>query len=150
MNPVKLTSAHHHRRRGAAAVEMALIMPVFLMLVFGIIEFGRAMMVSNMVTNAAREGARMAILDGSTNADVTSAVQTFMNSALGLSSSDVAVSITAVPATGNPDPVNILANCQPRDLITVKVQVAFSKVALIPGQYMASKQLIGQNSMRHE
>ncbi len=138
------------RRRGAAAVEMALITPVFLMLVFGIIEFGRGMMVSNMVTNAAREGARMAVLDGSTNADVTSAVQTFMNSALGLAPANVAVTITTTPATGNPDPVNVIANCQPRDLITVKVQVAFNNVALIPGNYMGGKQLVGQSSMRHE
>ena len=92
----------------------------------------------------------MAVLDGSTNAEVISAVQTFMNSAMGMAASDVAVTITATPATGNPNPLNVLANCQPRDLITIKVQVAFNKVALIPGKYMGSKQLIGQSSMRHE
>ena len=44
-----------HDRRGAALVEMALVLPIFFGVVLGIVEFGRAMMVSQMVTNAARE-----------------------------------------------------------------------------------------------
>src|SRR4051794_5418889 len=66
-------------RRGAAAVEMALVTPLFLMMVFGIIEFGRGMMVSNLLVNTAREGTRAAVLNGSTNSSVTMTVQTFMN-----------------------------------------------------------------------
>lgn len=50
------------RRRGAAAVEFAVTAPVFLLLVFGIIELGRVMMVKNALTNAAREGCRTAVL----------------------------------------------------------------------------------------
>ena len=38
--------------RGAAAVEMALVMPIFVSVVMGIIEFGRGMMVGQIVTNA--------------------------------------------------------------------------------------------------
>ena len=52
-------------RRGTAMVEMALVLPIFLMLVLGIIEFGRAMMIANLVTNAAREGARVACVSRS-------------------------------------------------------------------------------------
>ena len=39
-------------RRGAAVVEMAMVLPIFMMVVFGIVEFGRAMMVGQMVTRA--------------------------------------------------------------------------------------------------
>ncbi|WP_086013402.1 TadE/TadG family type IV pilus assembly protein [Schlesneria paludicola] len=137
-------------RRGAAAVEMALVTPFFVMLVFGIIEFGRAMMVCNLITNAAREGTRAAVLDGSTNAAVTQSVQTFLVGALGVSASDISVAIAVTPATGNPSPGNVIANCLPRDSITVTVQVPYNRVALIPGNYLQSKQLIGQNTMRHE
>ena len=147
---IRLSQPLDCRRRGAAAVEMALITPIFLMLAFGIIEFGRGMMVSNMVANAAREGARQAILDGSSNANVTSSIQTFLNSALGLSATNVTVTITTSPATGNPDPADVIANCQPGDLINVKVQVPFNSVAFIPGKYLAGKILTGQSSMRHE
>ena len=44
--------------RGAAAVEFAIILPVLLLVMFGIIEFGTLMYDQIMVTNAAREGAR--------------------------------------------------------------------------------------------
>jgi Flp pilus assembly protein TadG len=46
------------RQRGAAAVEFALVLPVFLLLVLGTIDFGYYFFVSEIVTNAAREGAR--------------------------------------------------------------------------------------------
>ena len=48
--------------RGAAAVEFALLLPVLLLLVFGIIDFGRALNAQVTLTQAAREGARMAAL----------------------------------------------------------------------------------------
>lgn len=136
--------------RGAGALELGIICPIFLMLVFGIIEVGRGMMVSNLVTNAAREGAKMAVRDGSTNADVTSSVQAFMNSALGTAASKMTVSITTIPAAGHPDAGDTVANCQRGDLITVTVQVPFNSVALIPGDYLAGRQLVGQSAMRRE
>jgi len=46
--------------RGAAAVEFALLLPVLLLLVFGIIDFGRALNAQITLTQAAREGARLA------------------------------------------------------------------------------------------
>lgn len=44
--------------RGAAAVEFALLAPILIMLILGIMEFGRAYNVQVSLTNAAREGAR--------------------------------------------------------------------------------------------
>src|SRR6185312_11491700 len=46
------------RERGAAAVEFALVLPVLLMLIFGIIDFGRMLAAKIVITEAAREGAR--------------------------------------------------------------------------------------------
>ncbi len=45
--------------RGAAAVEFALVLPLLLLLVFGIIDFGRALNTQITLTEAAREGARL-------------------------------------------------------------------------------------------
>jgi Flp pilus assembly protein TadG len=56
--------------RGAAAVELAIILPLLLLILFGIIEFGRAYNVQVSLTQAAREGARYAAVhyqDGSLN-----------------------------------------------------------------------------------
>jgi Flp pilus assembly protein TadG len=49
--------------RGAAAVEFALVLPVLLVLVLGIVEFGRIYNVQISVTNAAREGARVMAIE---------------------------------------------------------------------------------------
>ncbi len=46
--------------KGAAAVEFALVLPILVLLVFGIVEFGRAYNAYLSVTHAAREGARLA------------------------------------------------------------------------------------------
>ncbi len=139
------------RRRGAVAVEMALVLPIFCTMVFGIIEFGRGFMVSQLVTNAAREGTRRAIVDGSTNSDVTSAIQTYLNSACGVATADISITIAVAPATGNPaNPTNSLASCASKDLITVTVSVPFNKVSLLTGNYLTGKNLTGKASMRHE
>lgn len=137
-------------RRGAALVEMALVLPIFFAVVLGIIEFGRAMMVGQMVTNAAREATRLAIIDGSTNTTVTTWINSFLNQSLGVAAGDVTTTITVVAAPGNADPGNQLANAQPRDLVTIKVEVPFDKVAFIPGNYLNGKNLKAQSSMRHE
>jgi hypothetical protein len=63
-----------HKERGAVAVEMAMILPLLLLIVMGTIEFGRVLNVQVSLTQAAREGARHAAIhhdDGSL--DVTAA-----------------------------------------------------------------------------
>src|SRR6478735_6148570 len=48
--------------RGAAAVEMALVLPVLLLFIGGIVDFGRAYFTQVVLANAAREGARAAVV----------------------------------------------------------------------------------------
>ena len=139
-----------HRRNGAALVEMALVLPVFLTVVLGIMEFGRAMMVSNLVANAAREGARLSVTTGSTNSSVTTAVQSFMTSAIGVSSGNVTVTITVTAAAGNPDPGNDVAIARRSDVCTVHVTVPFNAVCLVTADYLAGVDLVGHCAMRHE
>lgn len=136
-------------RRGAVTVEMALVLPIFTMLVFGIIEFGRGFMIMQLVTNAAREGCRRAIIDGSTNTDVTNYIQTFMQTSGNIATANTTVTVT--PAAGNPaNPTSNLATCASRDLVNVKVQTPFTAVQLITAKYLSGKALKGEASMRHE
>jgi len=53
---------HTSDQRGQALVEMALVVVMLVLLMMGAVEFGRAFMVANMITNAARDGARAAAL----------------------------------------------------------------------------------------
>ena len=137
-------------RRGAAAVEMAIVLPIFFMLIMGIVEFGRAMMVGQLVTNAARFGARQSSVDGATNATVTSDVKSFVSSTVGVAASDVTVTIAVTPGTGNPDPANNLSVAQAKDVCSVSVKVPYNKVAYVAGRYLAGKDLKGTCIMRHE
>lgn len=57
------------RERGAAAVELAIIMPLLLLFIAGIVDFGRFFMTEIQLTNAVREGARVAVI-GETPANV--------------------------------------------------------------------------------
>jgi Flp pilus assembly protein TadG len=138
------------RRRGAVTVEMALILPIFFTVVLGIVEFGRAMMVAQLVTNAAREGARMGSLGNTSNAAVTQSVKDSLVSTAQVSAADVSVTITVTPASGNPSPGNEIANCHSRDLINITVKIPFSKVSYLTPHYLASSNLTGSSAMRFE
>ena len=61
------------RRRGAASVETAVVIGPLLLLVFGVFEYGRYVMVRHLLDNAAREGARLAVV--STNNKTTAEIQ---------------------------------------------------------------------------
>ena len=60
--------------RGQALLETALVLPIVLLVAVGIFEFGRAFQTWQILTNAAREGARIALLPGSSVSDVQSRV----------------------------------------------------------------------------
>lgn len=131
-------------------MEFALVLPVFLTVSLGIIEYGRALMAANLVTSAAREGGRIAGQTGYTNADVQNSVQSALASSLKLSSSQVTVNITITPAAGNPNPQNQCASAHLRDLVQVEVKVPYSAVALIPASFLQGVTLTGRSYMRHE
>ena len=67
-----------NNQRGAALIETAITIPIILLIAVGIFEFGRAYQTWQVLTNAAREGARIAILSDKTDADVTAAVRNYM------------------------------------------------------------------------
>lgn len=64
-----------HLDRGAAAVEMALVLPLLLLVLFGLVDFGRAFNAQMQVTQAAREAVRVKALFG-TDLDASNRVTT--------------------------------------------------------------------------
>jgi Flp pilus assembly protein TadG len=75
-------------QRGTALIEAALTIPLILLLSVVIFEFGRAFETWQIMTNAAREGARVAVLPGSTETMVISRVQDYLR--VGLSATEAA------------------------------------------------------------
>jgi Flp pilus assembly protein TadG len=64
--------------KGAALIEAAITVPIILLICVGIFEFGRAYQTMQVLTNAAREGARMAVITASTDAAVAARVRSYM------------------------------------------------------------------------
>ena len=65
-------------QRGVALIETAITLPMVLLVSIAIFEFGRAYQTWQVLTNAAREGARVSILADATDADVSGAVTEYL------------------------------------------------------------------------
>ena len=65
-------------QRGAALVEAAMVVPILLLISAGIFEFGRAYQTWQVLTNAAREGARVAVLPNGAPATAATRVRQYM------------------------------------------------------------------------
>ena len=68
-----------NRERGSALVEAAIATPILLLLMVGIFEIGRAYETWQVLTNAAREGARMSVTPSSDNVTTTALVRRYMS-----------------------------------------------------------------------
>jgi Flp pilus assembly protein TadG len=125
------------QRRGVAVVEFAIVAPVFFMMVIGFIEFGRALMVQQVLINASRVGARQASTTGATTSQVQAAVQAYTNG----------VSINGVKVTVTPDPSAAAAGTA----ITVETTVPFGSVSWMNTPwFLAGKTLKASSQMRKE
>jgi Flp pilus assembly protein TadG len=82
-------------QRGAALLETAITLPIILLVSVSIFEFGRAYQVQQVLTNAAREGARVACLNGTTDAQVIAVVRNYLTDG-GLTAVNPAVDRTVV------------------------------------------------------
>jgi Flp pilus assembly protein TadG len=108
------------RRRGAAIAEFAVVVPILILLVFGMLEFSRVMMVQEILVNAAREGCRKATLPGSTSDNVNTVVSTYLTNS--------GISGAPNPTINPTDPSTANAG----DPITVTVSVPFNNVSWLP------------------
>jgi len=127
------------KRCGAAVVEFALVAPVFFLLVFGMIEFGRMVMVQQIITNASREGARIAVLDGTTAAEVHSTVSNYLQNS----------SIRGATIIIDPPEPGTAGYGAP---VSVTVQVPFAQVSWLPAPFFigANTNLSATTVMRRE
>src|SRR5437588_9059832 len=92
------------RERGQSLVEFAAILVPLLMLLFGILEFGRAFYSYATIVNAASEGARYGILDPNNTACIKKVVENY-SIALGLVDANVTVSTPS--GVGFDKPINV-------------------------------------------
>src|SRR5262245_14920432 len=165
------------RRAGAAAVEFAFVAPFVFMVIFGMIEIGRAFMVNHIAGEIARRGCRAAVVAGNTTSfdDITTNYITPQLAAYGLpsksngtlvnyyvtkwgssfnaSTDQVTTTSTAITTACNGVSPGSAGtnNYTPGDEIMVQVMIPVSKSSWIPPKFISStKYFSGQYTLRKE
>jgi hypothetical protein len=109
------------RDRGQGLAEFALIFPVFILLLLVVFDFGRAIYAYHTISNAARGGARVAIVD-----QAPAMVRaTAMAQTVGLNPDDISVDLSKL-TSGCPPPATLKIGCE------AEVTVSYSFQALTP------------------
>ncbi|HTN77463.1 MAG TPA: TadE/TadG family type IV pilus assembly protein [Pirellulaceae bacterium] len=158
-----MNDSHVRRRRyseGTTIVETAIILPVFITFIFGLIAYGHAQMVSNMLKGATRSAARYGATEGVTSAQTTARLKDIMAS--GVNSSLISVQIKDAKAydTGSTFPNSLsavtalpnleLSSAGTRQLFCVSASVDYNSVAILPISWLKNKTFHSEAFMRHE
>ncbi|MFH1418467.1 MAG: TadE family protein [Planctomycetota bacterium] len=144
-----------YARRGTTVVEMAVVAPLFIMLLLGMIELGYAFMVKQTVTLAAREGARAGALPGGDWEDIEASVDAAM-AAASLPKATTATDDPSYPPIGDDrDGYVINSNIDllgPTDVdLWVEVEIPLNSISLTGSLFGSSDVNIGSTtSMRRE
>jgi TadE-like protein len=113
--------------KGAELIEFALVFPLLLLVMFGIMDFGLLFQRYETVTNAAREGARVAVLPGYLEPDVKKRVEEYL----------AAAGLTATPTVTYTDPKKLPLSVGGPCVTITGVKVDY------PHQYLFIGKIIG-------
>lgn len=134
---------HASQRRGATLLEFAFVAPVYFLLVLGLVEIGRACMVKELITEAARRACRKAIIEGTSTTAIQSAATDFLSS-VSINGASANIYINDMPASNT----NVAAMPAYTE-ITVVVTVPVADVTWTPMRFLSGN-LSGQYTMRRE
>src|SRR5947209_433706 len=129
--------AGSRKRSGTSAVELALVAPVFVALVMGQLESSRLGMVSQLITTAAREGCRVAVINGSTQTDVQNRV-TAVLAGSGISVGTVTPTCPGTSYTWNNAPMGTP--------ITVSLSVPYSQVSWLGTPFFLANAIVSASA----
>jgi hypothetical protein len=124
--------------RGQALVEFALVIPLFLLIIFGLVDLGRAVFVNNSLAEAARDGARYGSVQARAFNDATrSDVEDWIVDRLD-GVPDPTASVTCEPA--HPD-----FGCTVDDVLVVTVSSNLDMITPVIGQIIGTLELEGRS-----
>jgi Flp pilus assembly protein TadG len=140
----------NRRGRGQALVEFALVFPILALMIFGIIDFGRFVAMSNALSNSTREAARVASVgirpspqcDGLTRENCAIAVA--KSNAWFVAPSAV---IVPAPTCKRPPAMNTVSPCVTNDILTVKASTTFTPITPLIGQFIGGMPLKAETTV---
>lgn len=136
-NKVKQSHKSKLNDRGAALLEFGLVMMVFFMFVFGVMDFGRALYTYHFVSNAACEATRYAVVRGADSSNPVTATEV----------ADYVKSIT--PLGINPNNLAVTTTWSPNNKpgSSVKVEISDNMKFFLPVLPKYSMTLTGASQM---
>ncbi len=157
MRTLRIRSA---QRRGTAVVETAVVLPVYVLLVLAIIEFGHATMVINLLQSGCRTAARMGSMQGPNTDQAIAKVRQTLGTAIDpgvvnvyvqdASSMDSGAVWPTTDAEVQALPPIELSEAEPRQMFVVRASVNYNDVSVLPMPFLAGVTLDAQAFMRHE
>jgi hypothetical protein len=157
------TDGTRERRSGATLVELAIVLPVFFLLVFAFIEFGHVFMTIHVLNGAAKTAARSGVGDNSTTADVKARANEILGGLLNPTSKfKVEVLDGSTFDDPNVDPNNIdydslgeidLSTAEPRQIFIVRVSVPYDNISIwgpAGPKWVRGLNISGMSVLRHE
>jgi Flp pilus assembly protein TadG len=125
--------------RGQTIVEFALILPVFILVLVGIVDFGRAVYASSTIQNAAREAVRVAIVDQNATVIETAAIEHAVS--LGIDGTDVDVTFLDPDYTTGPCSTTPNVGC----IAEVEVRYTYNAATPILGNIVGTINMSGSS-----
>ncbi len=147
------------KRSGAVLAETAIALPVFFILLFGLIEFGHVYMTIHTLNSAARRAARLGIRESSSTTDVRELAESIASSAMSVDQVSIIVKDGSIFDTAGVDASTIdyealpdieLTDAERRQMFTVRVSVDYADVAILGPKWLGHLPLYGQAVMRRE
>lgn len=132
------TSANENGALGVAAVEFAVIAPVLVFVVIGMLELARGLQIKETLTDAARKGCRTGLPSTGTNAAVIADINTVLtNNNLSSTAATITIQVNGVSV----DVSTAAANTP----ISVKVAIPYSSTGSITGFFLTGASIESEN-----
>lgn len=144
-----------HRRSGAALVEFAIVAPVMLTLVIGLLETGQALRAANNMAAAVREGGRLAAMDWNgfvpegwtPNEKVISDVRNFLNAA-GLPGESATIEIVSAEEGDAGEDFILTDPNNTYRLFTISIRIPYDDISTFPSTFMHGQTLTAALTFR--
>ncbi len=159
----RVTDGTRDQRSGATLVELAIVLPVFFLLVFAFIEFGHVFMTIHVLNGAAKSAARVGVGDNSTTDEVKARANEILGGLLNPTTMfKVEVLDGSVFDDPDVDPTSIdynslaeidLSEAEPRQIFIVRVSVPYDNISIwgpAGPKWVRGINITGMSVLRHE
>ncbi len=146
-------------RDGSTLTETAVVLPIFFLILFGVIEFGHVFMTIHTLNSAAQRAARLGVSAPITTANVSTLASQIVSSAIPAAKATVLVKngdtfdvagVDAATINYSTLPNIELSTAERRQLFIVRVSVPYSDVAILGPKWLGGLTVYGQSVMRKE